>query len=41
MGPGFDCLGMALEWWNDVHMDVSASPEVRILGEGADTLSTA
>jgi homoserine kinase len=32
---------MALDWWNDVRMDVSPSPEVRILGEGADTLSTA
>jgi len=41
LGPGFDCLGMALDWWNDVHMEVSLAPEVRILGEGADTLSTA
>ena len=41
LGPGFDCLGMALELWNDVRMNVSASPEVRVLGEGADILSTA
>ena len=41
LGPGFDCLGMALEWWNEVHMEVSTSPETRVLGEGADTLSTA
>ncbi|MFH1559795.1 MAG: homoserine kinase [Chloroflexota bacterium] len=40
LGPGFDCLGMALDWWNDVRMDVSPSLEIRILGEGADTLST-
>jgi homoserine kinase len=32
---------MALEWWNEVRLDVSTSPEVRVLGEGADTLSTA
>jgi homoserine kinase len=30
---------MALEWWNDVQIDVSNSPVVRVLGEGADTLS--
>ena len=18
MGPGFDCLGMALDWWNEI-----------------------
>ena len=41
LGPGFDCLGMALDWWNDVRINVSTSPEVRVLGEGADTLSTA
>ncbi|MQF49112.1 homoserine kinase [SAR202 cluster bacterium AC-647-N09_OGT_505m] len=41
LGPGFDCLGMALDWWNDVRINVSNSPEVRVLGEGADTLSTA
>jgi len=41
LGPGFDCLGMALDWWNDVYMSVSLAPEVRVLGEGADTLSAA
>ncbi|MDA0987648.1 MAG: homoserine kinase [Chloroflexi bacterium] len=41
LGPGFDCLGMALDWWNDVHARISTAPEVHIQGEGADTLSTA
>jgi homoserine kinase len=41
LGPGFDCLGMALDWWNDVHAKISTEPEVHIQGEGADTLSTA
>ena len=41
LGPGFDCLGMALDWWNDVHMGASSAPAVRILGEGADTLDSA
>ncbi|MBF8266813.1 MAG: Homoserine kinase [Dehalococcoidia bacterium] len=40
LGPGFDCLGMALDWWNDVRMGVSSSPQVHIRGEGAHTLST-
>ena len=38
LGPGFDCLGMALDWWNEVHMAVAPSPEVRVLGEGVDSL---
>ncbi len=41
LGPGFDCLGMALDWWNDVHMGASSTPAVRTLGEGADTLDSA
>ncbi|MDP6102537.1 MAG: homoserine kinase [Dehalococcoidia bacterium] len=40
LGPGFDCLGMALDWWNDVHMSISSTPEINVLGEGADALST-
>ena len=40
LGPGFDCLGMALDWWNEVGMALSSSPEVHVLGEGASTLST-
>ena len=41
LGPGFDCLGMALDWWNDVCMSVSLSPAIHIEGEGADSLSAA
>ena len=41
LGPGFDCLGMALDWWNDVCMSVSPSPAVHIEGEGAGSLSAA
>ncbi|MDE2861622.1 MAG: homoserine kinase [Chloroflexota bacterium] len=40
LGPGFDCLGMALDWWNDVHVEVSSEPRVVALGEGADSLSS-
>ena len=41
LGPGFDCLGMALDWWNDLHVEVSSTPYVRAIGEGADSLSNA
>ena len=33
MGPGFDCLGMALDIWNSVHAEVGSSDFV-IRGEG-------
>ena len=44
MGPGFDCLGMALDLWNtmDVFPNASAresEPTVRIMGEGLGELS--
>ena len=38
LGPGFDCLGMALDIWNTVEIEVGASG-VEISGEGADVLS--
>ena len=41
LGPGFDCLGIALELWNSVRIEVSTSPKVRILGQGSFTLSPA
>ena len=41
LGPGFDCLGMALDWWNEVCLSVSPSPKVHIEGEGAGSLSAA
>ena len=42
MGPGFDCLGMALDIWNTIIVETdSAEPEkVVIRGEGRDSLST-
>ena len=37
MGPGFDCLGIALDIWNTIEVDVGQSG-FEILGEGADDL---
>ena len=38
MGPGFDCLGMAMDIWNSVRVDLGASGfDVR--GEGSETLA--
>ena len=38
LGPGFDCLGMALDLWNTIELELD-SDGVQISGEGADTLS--
>ena len=43
LGPGFDCLGLALDLWNQVDIlpgDPGAGPIVEIVGEGAEELST-
>ena len=37
LGPGFDCLGMALDIWNTVRFEIGASG-VEITGEGSDVL---
>ncbi len=37
MGPGFDCLGMALDIWNEVRVEAGPGG-VTIEGEGAETL---
>ncbi len=37
MGPGFDCLGMALDIWNTISVDTDAEGFV-IRGEGRDNL---
>ena len=37
LGPGFDCLGMALDIWNSVHVEVGSSGFV-IRGEGRESL---
>ena len=39
LGPGFDCLGMALDWWNDVCISTAPRPAVSITGDGASSLS--
>ncbi len=41
LGPGYDCLGMALDLWNTIEVEVlppSARPSVQISGEGAEEL---
>ena len=38
LGPGFDCLGMALDLWNSVHMEVGQGASVLVTGQGADEL---
>ena len=43
LGPGFDCLGMALDLWNQLDVlpgDPGAGPVVEVIGEGAEELST-
>lgn len=40
LGPGFDSLGLALDWYDDLVAQVIDEPviEVDLIGEGADTL---
>ncbi len=38
LGPGFDCIGMALDIWNTIHVAIGESG-VEITGEGAGVLS--
>ena len=38
LGPGFDCLGMALDIWNTVRVDVGGSG-LSVRGEGQDVLA--
>jgi len=38
LGPGFDCLGIALGLHNTVELRVSSEPLVEIVGEGVDPL---
>ena len=39
LGPGYDCIGMALDWWNEISMKVSDKPHVSIVGEVNTELS--
>lgn len=38
LGPGFDCLGMALDLWNDVTVELSNQPHILVSGEGSEVL---
>ncbi len=38
LGPGFDCLGMALDIWNHVEVELASTPQVRVEGKGASDL---
>ena len=42
MGPGYDCLGLALDIWNTLEIEVlkGGEPVVEVTGEGADELGT-
>ena len=42
MGPGYDCLGMALDVWNTIEVEVLdiGEPVVEVTGEGAGELGT-
>jgi len=38
LGPGFDCMGIALDLWNEIHAEPAKRTEVMINGYGEDTL---
>ncbi|GIW11218.1 MAG: homoserine kinase [Chloroflexi bacterium] len=38
LGPGFDCLGMALALYNEIRLAPADAPRITIQGEGADRL---
>ena len=41
LGPGFDCLGLAHNVWDEVHVRLTTgSTRVHILGEGRGALPT-
>lgn len=42
MGPGYDCLGLALDVWNTLEVELlsGGEPVVEIIGEGAGELET-
>jgi homoserine kinase len=39
LGPGFDCLGLALDIWNEVKFEESDSIRYQVTGEGAAKLN--
>ncbi|KUO94961.1 homoserine kinase [Ferroacidibacillus organovorans] len=38
LGPGFDCMGIALDLWNEFHATPADDLRIEIEGVGADTL---
>ena len=38
LGPGFDCLGMALDLWNEVRVEAGGPTAVTVHGQGSDEL---
>lgn len=39
LGPGFDCLGLALDIWNETSFEIAQETSFGASGEGADKLS--
>lgn len=39
LGPGFDCLGLALDLWNEISFEESGSLKYHAYGEGAEKLN--
>lgn len=39
LGPGFDCLGMALDFYNTITVESAAEFRIAVSGEGADVIS--
>jgi homoserine kinase len=40
LGPGFDCLGLALDIWNEVDLEEADSITYQVTGEGAERLNS-
>lgn len=38
MGPGFDCMGIALDLWNELHAEIADDTQITIEGFGVDSL---
>lgn len=39
LGPGFDCLGLALDFWNEFEVEATGTTlQIKNIGEGADLL---
>jgi homoserine kinase len=39
LGPGFDCLGLALDLWNEITFEPAGDTTYQVTGEGAHTLN--